>query len=188
MENLSDKILVEQHLNDPHDATCFGELYRRYAHLIFGVAYKHLRNEEQAESIKNDTLLQIRKTTAEIENLAAWLHRVAQNKCIDVLRKQNLEMEIVDLDNEIDLSDKNDLFFLPKNELERLIEEEGERYILTKIENLPTEVRECAVLRFVDGLKHKEIAAITALTEGDVRNNLQKARLILRKTIRLIER
>ena len=188
MENLSDKILVEQHLNDPHDATCFGELYRRYAHLIFGVAYKHLRNEEQAETIKNDTLLQLRKATAEIENLAAWLHRVAQNKCIDALRKQNLEVATLDLDDEIDLYDKNDVFFVPKNELERLIEEEGERYILTKIDDLPTEMRKCAVLRFVDGLKHKEIAAITALTEGDVRNNLQKARLILRKTIRLVQK
>lgn len=187
MENLSDKILVEQHLNDPHDATCFGELYRRYAHLVFGVAYKHLRCEEQAESIKNDTLLQIQKTTQAIENLAAWLHTVAQNKCIDVLRKQNLEAETVEFDTEKELTQKNDLYFVQKSDLERHIEEEGESYILTKIENLPTEVRKCAVLRFVDGLKYKEIAAITALTEADVRNNLQKARLILRKTIQFVQ-
>jgi RNA polymerase sigma factor (sigma-70 family) len=186
MKDFSDKDLVQQYLNNPADATCFNELHQRYAHLIFGIAYKYLQDTERAETIRNDTFLQIRKIGEDIENLGAWLHIIARNKCLDVLRKENLEPKTLEFNEEIELTEKNDDFFVQKSDLLRHIEEEGESYILNKIENLPENLRECAILRFVDGAKYKEIANLMTLTEDEVRNNLQKARLILRKTIQLI--
>jgi RNA polymerase sigma-70 factor (ECF subfamily) len=158
-------------------------LYRRYAHLLFGVALKILKDETTAQSVLNDTFLQIKKLDKEIDNVGGWLYKIVRNKCIDRMRQSDNEPPFVELDEEIIKSVKNDDNFQQKPVSERLIEDEGVQRILNAIQLLETEIRQCALLRFVEGYKYKEIAEVIDISENEVKKNLQVARYFLNQKL-----
>jgi RNA polymerase sigma factor (sigma-70 family) len=183
MKDFTDKELLQKFVADQANTTCFNELYRRYAHLLFGVALKSLKDEAAAQSVLNDTFLQIKKIETEIDNVGGWLYRVVRNKCIDKMRQGDNEPPFVELDDNIIESVKNDDNFLQKPVSERLIEDEGVQRILNAIQLLETEIRQCALLRFVEGYKYKEIAETIAISENEVKKNLQAARYFLHQKL-----
>jgi RNA polymerase sigma factor (sigma-70 family) len=181
MKHLSDKELLQKFLAHQADTTCFDELYRRYAHLIYGMSYKFVQDKENAQSILNDTFLQIKKIETEIENIGGWLQRVARNKCLDYIRQNTAQPKVVEIDTNNEGSIKNDFKFVQDSHSDRLIGEEFIKSVLKEINSLEDNTRDCALLRFLDGQKYKEIADTLSLTEQEVRNHIKKARYILRQ-------
>ena len=70
------------------DAQAFGELVHQYAQLVYGTAYRILRNQSDAADITQETFIALHQHADRIsESLTAWLHRVASNKAFDLLRR-----------------------------------------------------------------------------------------------------
>ena len=183
MKNVTDKELLQKYLENQADTTCFDELYRRYAHLIYGMSYKFVQDRATAQSILNDTFLQIKKIDVEVCNIGGWLQKVARNKCLDYVRQNNTQPIVVELDTNNEESFKNDINFVQNSDSERLISNELISSVLKEINSLEKNTRDCALLRFLDDHKYKEIAEILSLTEQEVRNHIKKARYILRKKL-----
>ena len=118
MKNFTDKELLQNFVANEADTTCFNELYRRYAHLLYGVALKYLKDETDAQSVLNDAFLQIRKVEEEVVNVGGFLYKIICNKCIDKIRRTGAEPPFVELDEKTILSIKNDDIFLQKPDSE----------------------------------------------------------------------
>src|ERR1044071_7929293 len=77
------------------DKALVGELYTRYAHLVYGLCLNYFRDRELAR----DAVLQLFEklfetlTRTKPENFKTWLTYVARNHCISELRKQNVARE-----------------------------------------------------------------------------------------------
>lgn len=70
------------------DTAHAGELFSRYSHLVFGVCIKYLKSEEESrDAVMNifEKLLQDLKKH-NISNFKSWLHTVARNHCLMLLR------------------------------------------------------------------------------------------------------
>lgn len=183
MKDFTDSELLQKFAANEADTTCFNELYRRYAHLLFGVALKYLKDETEAQSVLNDTFLQIKKIEEEVINVGGLLYKIICNKCIDKIRRAGAEPPFVELDEKTILSVKNDDIFLQKHDSERLIRDEGVERIMNAIQQLEPEVRQCALLRFVEGYQYKEIAISVSIPENQVKKNLQAARYFLKQKL-----
>jgi len=79
---LADRILVERVLGG--DVDTFGQVVNRYQGLVFGVAYHHFGNAEEARDIAQDVFIrafmrldQVRDTAS----LGSWLRQIAINAC-----------------------------------------------------------------------------------------------------------
>src|SRR6476646_2684113 len=73
------------------DQTAFAEIFARYERRIYAFVYRMMGNSDDAFDLTQETFLKayraLDKTDEEL-NVNAWLHRIASNACMDVLRRR----------------------------------------------------------------------------------------------------
>src|SRR5438067_10771305 len=76
------------------DAAAFEAIYNRYERRIYAFIYQLMGNSEDAYDLTQDTFVKaysaLPRTAPTDMNLSAWLHRIAWNSCMDVLRRRKL--------------------------------------------------------------------------------------------------
>jgi len=84
-----DHELIERYRNS-HDTQYVGLLFNRYAHLVFAVCMKYLKNADDAQDFTMQVFEQLidKLRKYEVESFRAWLHQVTKNHCLMHLRKQ----------------------------------------------------------------------------------------------------
>ena len=102
-------------------------------------------------------------------NLRPWLYRIAHNTALNALRDRGLRHD--QLDDRIDGVER------PDQALERT---QGLREVLVAVQALPDRQRDAIVLRELEGRSYQEIALALGVTDGAVRQLLNRARNSLR--------
>ena len=87
IEKLSDRELISR-FQKTEDNRFVGVLYKRYAHLVFGVGLKYLKNEEQAKDMSMQVFEKLidKLKTQSIDNFKSWLHVMTKNECLRAIR------------------------------------------------------------------------------------------------------
>lgn len=84
-----DNILLERFVR-AGDADAFSELVQVHAGLVYGACLRVLTDSERAADATQETFFQLLKHAEDITgSISAWLHRVATNKAIDMIRKDS---------------------------------------------------------------------------------------------------
>lgn len=107
---------------------------------------------------------------------STWLHRLAANACIDLLRRTRRTRAELSLDDEL-AAEPVDERASPQRELERREQREA---VQRGLAALPDEHRTVLVLREVEQLSYAEIAEATGLELGTVKSRISRARAQLR--------
>ncbi len=74
----------------------FGELYRRYIPLVYGLSLKYLQHAVKAQ----DAVMQLYEDLApkvakyEINVFRTWLYSVAKNHCLQIIKKEKHEISV----------------------------------------------------------------------------------------------
>ena len=89
INELDDKQLLSQYRNT-QDKNVVAVLYNRYAHLVFGVCMKYLKNKDEAEDASMQVFEKLLTTLLqyEVNEFKFWIHTVSKNHCLYILRKQ----------------------------------------------------------------------------------------------------
>lgn len=89
INELEDKQLLSQYRNT-QDKNVVAVLYNRYAHLVFGVCMKYLKNKDEAEDASMQVFEKLLTTLLqyEVNEFKFWIHTVSKNHCLYILRKQ----------------------------------------------------------------------------------------------------
>ncbi len=162
--------------------TGFEELVRRYQRPIAGYVYRMLSDYDASLDVTQEVFIKVynslEKYSAEYK-FSTWLYRIAHNAAIDYMRRnsvyqQSLEAENADGTYQLQLESPNPS---PETERER---SEWRREIESVIKCLPTVYRELIQLRHTQDLSYDEIAEITNLPLGTVKNRLFRAREMMR--------
>ena len=170
----SDESLI--HRVRAKDHAAMGEIFDRYARLVYSVALRVLNDSSLAEDVMQEIFLQVWKTPdAPIRvqgSLGSWLAVVARNRAIDLLRKRRPTDPV----EEILLAVKTDL----ASEVARGRMMEKVRIVMV---SLPLEQQRSLELAYFEGLSHAEIAAKTGDPLGTVKTRIRSALASLRKGI-----
>lgn len=118
--------------------------------------------EEDAENIIQDLFLGLwerKETLSGVNNLNAYLYKLAKNKCLDHLKHKMVKEKFVSntqslYEQEISLK----LQSLESFDVELATEEKVEKVVSKAINSLPPKCREIFILSRHDGLKYKEIS------------------------------
>jgi RNA polymerase sigma-70 factor (ECF subfamily) len=139
------------------------------------------RNDHDAEDVTQEAFVRALRFIGSQrgENSRAWLLAIVRNTCRTWLTK-NRPQELsgaVPLDPALDGASSD-----PTPEA-LAIRNADQRLVRAAIDELPLEYREAIVLRELEGLSYKEIAAITEVALGTVMSRLSRGRQRLEQSL-----
>ena len=151
------------------DEHTFIQAYDAHAESIFRYCYFKVYDRERARELMQETFLNtwtyIRKEE-EISNLQAFLYKVAHNLCVnEVVRKKPLSLEEL----------KEATGYDPEDTLPSPEETAEQSEVLEKLDLLQDSDREVLILRYVEGLAVKDIAAMLNDTPNAVSVRIHRA-------------
>lgn len=168
------------------DIQAFDDLVVKYQKRVYEIAYSFTHNVDDAYDLAQDIFVRAFKSLYAFKRESAfytWLYRIAQNVCIDYVRRRN-RFQIMDLDDE-QINSEPKLFVSVKtafpNRKVELEELEGE--IKNAIRQLPIKQKQAFILRHYEGKTLKEIAEIMECQLGTVKAHLFHATRKLRQLL-----
>lgn len=140
------------------------------------VCLRYLKNEQDAEEAMLDGFFKFFKNLQGFTYhgdaaLHGWLKKIMVNECLMKLRKKNAFTIVTETAAE-DIP-------LPDEALNNLTAKE----ILALIVQLPVGYRTVFNLYVMEGMEHKEIAALLGIAEGTSKSQLSKAKILLQKNL-----
>ncbi|MCW3055811.1 MAG: polymerase subunit sigma [Chthonomonadales bacterium] len=139
----------------------------------YNLAWWLLRNEQDAEDVVQEACLRAYKHLDRFrgEDARAWLLTIVRNEGYDWLDRNRRRERTVSLDQtSIDIpSETDNPEVLVMRNIDMGLLHEG-------LENLPVEFREVLVLRELEELSYREIAAIVEIPLGTVMSRLARGR------------
>ena len=134
---------------------------------------------EDAEDVMQDALLKTYQHVAQItepDAFRTWLYSTVRNACLMKRRRRVGEPPVFDA-VPIDVPD-------PSRSIDqRMMEGWVDGRLRDALKALPATYRMIVVMREIEGLSTKEVAAIAGLSEPNVKQRLHRARLMLRKQL-----
>ncbi len=181
IKSLTDGELIQTAIRGREDG--FEELVRRYQRPIIGYIYRMLNNYDASLDVTQEVFIKVYNSLERYSSeykFSTWLYRIAHNAAIDYMRRNSVNQQSIETENadgtyqlQIESPQPN-----PEQERER---SEWRREIETVVKCLPQVYRELILLRHAQDLSYDEIAEITNLPLGTVKNRLFRAREMMRE-------
>jgi RNA polymerase sigma factor (sigma-70 family) len=167
LKSLNDEQLILLYKEKQWTA-CIDELYRRYAHLVYGVQLKYTKHAMDAEDLTMECFAKLPALLLkhDIEFFKGWLHTVARNLAFAFLRK-NKPGQVEQLDEQTS-SLTND---------EPSIDIEEQLSILEwALPQLKEQQKMCIVLFYIEQLSYEQIMKQTGYTYNEVKSHIQNGK------------
>lgn len=173
---VSDEELIRRYILH-RDAGTASALFLHFRHLVFGVCYKYLRDDEKArDAVMNifEKLL-THPPDQEIRNARNWFYTVSKNHCLLLLRKEGTEnrykaRKVRELEDELmefrgggcpdDDSGEN----IPETVLHQAVD------------RLKEEQRRCILLFYFEDYSYQEIVGHTGYSYDKVKSYIQNGK------------
>jgi RNA polymerase sigma-70 factor (ECF subfamily) len=170
------------------DERAVAELVDTYGQRIYQLAFRYLRNREDAEEVTQDVLFKVYRKVGAFRGdaaLSSWIYRITFNTAMSRLRSGKHQAmpsgETVGTETgrpgkrePADWSDLAD---------ERVFRAELRRRVLRAILALPVIYRAPVVLRDLQGLSTEEASARLRVKDQTLKSRLHRGRLILRRQL-----
>jgi RNA polymerase sigma-70 factor (ECF subfamily) len=173
----------EQALTDLSDA---------YRFKIYQLAFRYLRNKEDAEEVTQDVLYKVYRNIASFRGdaaLSSWIYRITFNAAMSRLRTARFR-ESHDDDRKItadgaqeSLAAARDVADLSDMADEQILRSQVRRRVFRAILALPAIYRAPVMLRDIQGLSTEEASAMLRVKDQTLKSRLHRGRLILRKQL-----
>src|SRR5262245_14161150 len=140
------------------------------------------RNDAEAEDVVQDACVRAMRFFASLrdDDARAWLFTIVRNTWYSRVSR------LASVTAGAPLNDERDQW--PDNGLdpeERLLQQHTVELVRRALEQLPVDFREAIVLREIEGLSYKEIAAVVGVPIGTVMSRLARARERLQTILKL---
>jgi len=171
------------------DRQAFARLVDETSTQIYRTARQILGDEQDAEDVLQETYMKALKALPTFEgrsSLSTWLHRIAVNEALMLIRKRKVPTVSIDDTQPFDPDEEStgmeivDFCCLPEKEL---LTSESRKFMDDAIQRLPENMKTVFVLRDLEGMSIQETAEVMQITENNVKTRLLRARLRLRQEL-----
>ncbi|MDJ1466832.1 RNA polymerase sigma factor [Xanthocytophaga flava] len=185
---MEDKLLVTRVLQG--DTQTFAVIVKTTERLVAQIVFKMIRNAEARKDIAQDVYLNAYKNLSRFKfqsKLSTWIAQIAYNACLNYLEKKKITLfDSTFTQEESDGSQleriAGTLVDTAESEVEsKLFQSERTTIVLAALERLPPVYNTLITLYHYEELSYEEIAQITKLPIGTVKNYLFRARKLLKE-------
>ena len=152
------------------DALALNELIERHKEIAYSIAFKYLKNKEDAEDVTQNAFIIVLKSIKKFRNeskFSTWLYKIVYHECLKTLKSKNLSVE-----------------YVPQfSKLETHTEiQESSVNIKELLKHLKPNEFMVISLFYLQEKSIKEISQITAFGQANVKVILHRARTKLKAT------
>jgi RNA polymerase sigma-70 factor (ECF subfamily) len=163
------------------DQAAFEAIFQRYERQIYSFTYRMMGDADDAYDLTQDCFIKayrnLEKTNGDL-NVSAWLHRIASNACLDVLRRRK-RIRWLPWDNE---KHEN---LLPSHTMDdpelTAVTTEIQHDVQIILNKMTPRNRLALLLREFEGLSTEEIGEVMGMSRSAVKSVLFRAREEFRK-------
>ena len=174
------------------DETALRDLAEAYGSKIYQLAFRYLRNKEDAEEVMQDVLFKVHRKVSAFRGdaaLSSWIYRITFNAAMSRLRtakyqrtmRDELSITMTDIDEQpsarLDLADWSDMAD------EQVYRSQLRTRVFRAILSLPAIYRAPVMLRDIQGMSTEEASAMLRVKDQTLKSRLHRGRLILRKQL-----
>ena len=156
------------------DQQAYRYLIDRYKHYVFNIAFRILKNHEDAEEVSQDSFLKAYKALKDFKGdcrFSTWLYRIAFNTAVSRTRKQVVVQETIDNVPEIQYDNVDIL-----SATESLSKKERKVFITRAMEKLSDEEQILITLFYFEENSMAEVSEVTGLDTNNVKVKIHRAR------------
>ncbi len=149
------------------DAEALAELYRHFHRRVLGLCRYLLGSEHEAEDAANDIFARLQGAMRTYDRslpFPRWLLSVANNHCLDLLRKRRAERRVFEAAS----SQAPEPPTPGPSPLQELLSAEAQGAVRAAVAVLPERYRVPLVMRYYSDFSYEEIAAALGLTRSNV--------------------
>ena len=171
MDQKDDRYYISKVLEG--DVQAFSYLVDKYKDMVFTLAFRILKNRENAEEVAQDAFVKVYQNIGKFRSkskFSTWLYRIVYNTAISKVRvKQKTTMSI-----------ENQKFFEIRDEnqnVSKSFDIENNKILLQRLLNkLDENDRALITLYYLDECKISEIAEITGFNRSNIKVKLHRTR------------
>jgi RNA polymerase sigma-70 factor (ECF subfamily) len=186
-----DLLLSRLQSGDEHAVT---DLADAYSSKIYQLAFRYLRNKEDAEEVTQDVLYKVYRSINAFRGdaaLSSWIYRITFNAAMSRLRTVKYQQQSQDVDPSTAPLDADGRLAVGRSELadwtdladEQVFRTQLRGRVLRAILALPAIYRAPVVLRDLQGMSTEEASAMLQVKDQTLKSRLHRGRLILRKQL-----
>jgi RNA polymerase sigma-70 factor (ECF subfamily) len=175
------------------DEQALSDLADAYGAKIYQLAFRYLRNHEDAEEVTQDVLYKVFRKVAEFRGdaaLSSWIYRITFNSAMSRLRSASYQ-RTQDEQRAPASPDGEDTVAASLHEIadwsnmadEHLLRSQLRRRLIRAVLALPAIYRAPVVLRDLQGMSTEEASAMLRVKDQTLKSRLHRGRLILRKQL-----
>ena len=174
------------------DEGAIAELADTYGTKIYQLAFRYLRNKEDAEEVTQDVLMKVYRKVDAFRGdaaLSSWIYRITFNAAMSRLRtaryqRSQDEARQAEADaDQLTPSARTEVADWSIMADESVLRSQLRRRVLRAILALPAIYRAPVVLRDLQGMSTEEASAMLRVKDQTLKSRLHRGRLILRKQL-----
>jgi RNA polymerase sigma-70 factor (ECF subfamily) len=175
------------------DEQALSDLADQYGTKIYQLAFRYLRNKEDAEEVTQDVLFKVYRKVGEFRGdaaLSSWIYRITFNAAMSRLRTAQYQRTQAEERREAandpaageaarpgEVADWSDLAD------EQVLRSQLRQRVMRAILALPAIYRAPVMLRDIQGMSTEEASAMLKVKDQTLKSRLHRGRLILRKQL-----
>ena len=175
------------------DESAIRDVAEAYGSKIYQLAFRYLRNKEDAEEVTQDVLYKVyRKVNAFRGDaaLSSWIYRITFNAAMSRLRTAKYQRAQAD-DAQVAVNEGDEVTNLARRDIadwsdmadEHVFRSQLRRRVFSAILALPAIYRAPVVLRDIQGMSTEEASAMLHVKDQTLKSRLHRGRLILRRQL-----
>jgi RNA polymerase sigma-70 factor (ECF subfamily) len=166
------------------------QLYERYSPIMRAVCLRYMGNAEDAEDLLHDGFLKVFQFIHQYSSKGSfegWMKRIFINAALDVLKQRKfalpfIEEHVASVSHHSILETPEHTDFLSRKAQIMSMEISADE-LMEVLKELPDGYRLVFNMFAIEGMGHKEIAAMLKITEGTSKSQLSRARKILQEKL-----
>src|SRR5262245_13158861 len=172
-----------------HDPAAVADLSASFGSKIYQLAFRHLKNREDAEEVAQDVLLKVHQKIDAFRGdaaLSSWIYRITFNAAMSRLREFKQQLPQVSekaTDDSILPVPKRDVVDWSPLADEEVFRAEMRKTLVSALRRMPPLYRVPVILRDVEGLTTEEASAMLHVKEQTLKSRLHRGRLMLREEL-----
>jgi RNA polymerase sigma-70 factor, ECF subfamily len=180
-----DSTLVERCLSG--DDASWEQLVKQHTRRVYGLCYRFTGKDSEAQDLTQEVFLRVFRMLSSFRStegsFATWLTRLTRNLLIDHYRRTRNDRATDSIEEQLPRIEEG--FSSTMGRPDRaLAGREASDLLQAALAKLPPDLRETVILRDLQEMEYREIAAVLSIPEGTVKSRLNRGRAELARLLK----